>query len=282
MTSQSSRAAHFRELHSKRPLILPNAWDAGSARAIERAGADAIATSSAGVAWSLGRADGQRLSREQMVEVVRSIAAVVSVPVSADVEGGYGSGGPADIAETVRAVIAAGAVGVNLEDSPGRGDEALIPAPAHVERIRAARDAARAVGGDIVINARTDVFLAQVGAPETRFDEAVRRAKLYRQAGADCLFVPGVIDAETIAALVRAIDGPLNILARAGAPTLSQLGALGVARVSLGSAIALAALTAAQRAARELLEHGTYAAVTGNLTYLEANAMFEAREKDSP
>jgi 2-methylisocitrate lyase-like PEP mutase family enzyme len=274
MISQQDRAVAFRQLHTSRPLVLPNAWDAASARVIERAGALAIATTSAGVSWVYGRGDGQQLRREEMIQAIRWIVQTVDIPVTADIEGGYGTGSARDVAETVQAVIAAGAAGINLEDSPGRDGELLLSPEAHAERIRAAREAALATGGDLVINARTDVYLFQVGAPETRFDAAVRRANLYRAAGADCLFVPGVIDAETIAALVQAIDGPLNIMAGPGAPSVAQLGQLGVARVSVGPAITLAALAATQRAARELLEQGTYGSLEGGMPFGEANSMF--------
>jgi 2-methylisocitrate lyase-like PEP mutase family enzyme len=274
MISQQDRAVAFRQLHTGRPLVLPNAWDAASARVIERTGALAIATTSAGVSWVYGRGDGQQLRREEMIQAIRAIVQTVDIPVTADIEGGYGAGSARDVAETVQAVIAAGAAGINLEDSPGRDGELLLSPEAHAERIRAAREAALATGGDLVINARTDVYLFQVGAPETRFDAAVQRANLYRAAGADCLFVPGVIDAETIAALVQAIDGPLNIMAGPGAPSVAQLGQLGVARVSVGPAITLAALAATQRAARELLEQGTYAALEGGMPFGEANSMF--------
>jgi len=272
--SQSDRAAYFRQLHNNRPLILPNAWDAASARVIELAGALAIATTSAGVSWTCGRGDGQKLQREEMVRAIRYIAQTVAVPVTADIEGGYGSGSTRDVAETVQALVAIGVVGINLEDSPGRDGQVLLAPEVHAERIGAAREAARAAGGDLVINARTDVYLFQVGAPETRFDAAVQRANLYRAAGADCLFVPGVLDAETIAALVRAIDGPLNIMAMAGAPSTAALGQLGVARVSVGSAITQAALATTRRAARELLEHGTYGEPDDSLPFGEANRMF--------
>jgi 2-methylisocitrate lyase-like PEP mutase family enzyme len=272
--NQRDQVAVFRQLHTNRPLVLPNAWDAASARVIEQAGAQAIATTSAGVAWTYGRGDGQKLRRDEMIAVISRIVQTVAVPVTADIEGGYGSGSVDDVTETVRAVIAAGAVGINLEDSPGSDREPLLSPDAHAERIRVAREAAQAAGGDLVINARTDVYLFQVGAPETRFDEAVRRANLYRAAGADCLFVPGVIDAETIAALVQAINGPLNIMALPGAPSVPQLGRLGVARVSLGPAIAQAALATTQRAARELLEQGTYHSLEQSLPFGEVNGMF--------
>lgn len=280
--SQRERAAAFRQLHSLRPLVLPNAWDAASARVIEQAGAKAIATSSAGVSWALGRRDGQGLGRDAMIRVVRSIVETVEVPVTADVEGGYGAGSAEDVAETVRAVIAAGAVGVNLEDSPGPNGEVLLAPEAHAERLRAAREAADAAGGDLVINARTDVYLFQVGAPETRFAEAVRRSNLYRAAGADCLFVPGVIDPEVIRALVREIDGPVNILAWPGAPTIQELGRLGVARVSLGAGVARAALAATRQIAKEVLEQGTYTTLEPGSTLGDVNALFARRGTDEP
>jgi 2-methylisocitrate lyase-like PEP mutase family enzyme len=272
--SQSDRAVYFRQLHTGRPLVLPNAWDAASARVIELAGALAIASTSAGVSWSHGHSDGQKLRREEMLRAIRSMVETVAVPVTADIESGYGSGSTHDVAETVRALIAIGVVGVNLEDSPGRNGEVLLAPAVHAARIGAAREAALGAGGDLVVNARTDVYLFQVGAPETRFDAAVERANLYRAAGADCLFVPGVIDADTIAALVRAIDGPLNIMAMPGAPTTSQLGQLGVARVSVGPGIAQAALAATQRAARELLVQGTYGRPEESLPFGDVNGMF--------
>lgn len=278
--SQSDRAAYFRQLHGNRPLVLPNAWDAASARVIEQAGALAIATTSAGVSWSHGRGDGQKLKREEMIQAIRHIVETVAVPVTADIEGGYGSGSPRDVADTVQALIAIGAAGINLEDSPGSDGEILLAPEAHAERIRAVREAARAAGGDLVINARTDVYLFHVGAPETRFDSAVQRANLYRAAGADCLFVPGVIDAETIARLARAIDGPLNVMAMPGAPNVSRLGELGVARVSVGPVIALAALAATQRAARELLEQGTYGKPEDLLPFGEVNSLFTREPSD--
>jgi 2-methylisocitrate lyase-like PEP mutase family enzyme len=274
MMSQLNAARRLRELHENRPLVLPNAWDASSARLIEKCGALAIATTSAGVSWTHGRRDGQGLSREEMIRAIAQLVQSVNVPVTADVEGGYGAGTPDDVAETVRAVIAAGAVGVNLEDSPGTGEAALLTPESHAERIQGAREAASAIGGDLFINARTDVYLLQVGAPQERFENAVYRANLYRQAGADCLFVPGVVDGETIARLVKAIHGPINIMVSKGAPSIADLGALGVARVSVGSALAQVALAATQRAAEELLTAGTYRSFENAMTFAEANAMF--------
>lgn len=271
------KAVYFRELHQRRPLILPTAWDAASARAMELAGASAIATTSAGVSWALGRGDGQMLQRDEMIQVVRWIVEAVTIPVTADIEGGYGTGSVQDIAETIRAVIDAGVVGVNLEDSPGVDGALLLDPDIHAERIRTARATAASIGVDLVINARTDVYLFAVGAPETRLGEAVRRANSYRDAGADCLFVPGVIDAETIGRLVDSINGPVNIMAMPGAPTVPQLGELGVARVSFGPALMQAALTMMQKMFSELLDRGTYKTLESSLPFATVNGWFTER-----
>jgi 2-methylisocitrate lyase-like PEP mutase family enzyme len=272
--NQAELTETFRQLHLQHPFILPNAWDAASARVIEHAGARAIATTSAGIAWAHGYGDGQKLERERMIAAIREIVQAVSVPVTADIEGGYGTGTPQDVAQTVRAVLEAGAVGINLEDSPGRNGEKLLSAEAHVERILAARESATSLGMDLVINARTDVFLAQVGELESRLPEAISRANLYRKAGADCLFVPGVIDTPTITALVQNIDGPINIMTGLGAHSIPELGSLGVARVSLGPNLALAALAVTQRAALELFGAGTYSELENSFSFADANGMF--------
>src|SRR5213078_4385801 len=185
-TSQREQAEAFRRLHREGGiLVLPNAWDVITARLIESAGFAAIATSSAGVAWALGYADGERISRGEMLAVVRRIASSVRVPVTADMEAGYGPT-PEATAETARGVIAAGAVGLNLEDGTNEGR--LVDVALHVERIHAVREAGRAAGVPLVINARTDAFELPALPPAQRFAEAVRRANAYRAAGADCLF----------------------------------------------------------------------------------------------
>jgi len=274
--SQTESVKRFRALHQDGPLVLPNAWDAASARVIELAGARAIATTSAGVSWALGRGDGERLTRDEMLGAIGRIVRAVSVPVTADVESGYGDGSPEAVAETVRALVRLGVAGINLEDSPGADGATLMPAEAHATRLSAARAAARDAGGDLVINARVDVFLLGAGAPETRFGEAVRRARIYHAAGAECVFVPGVIDAETIGALVRETGAPLNVMAMPGAPDVAELARLGVTRVSVGPAIAQAALQATRRAATELLRRGTYGAPDDSLPFPEAAGLFAA------
>jgi 2-methylisocitrate lyase-like PEP mutase family enzyme len=271
---QIAKAKAFRKLHDgSRILILPNAWDVASARLLEVAGFSAIATTSAGVNWSLGYPDGEVIGLPTMLEAVRRIAERISVPVTADMVSGFGPK-PQDAAETVHGIIAAGAVGLNLEDSTGDPQNPLVDISLHVEKVQAAREAATTAGVPVVINARTDVFLAAVGAPDTRLDHAIRRANAYREAGADCLFVPGVQDTATISHLAQSIAGPLNVLARAGIPSIPELAALGVARLSLGSGPMLAALGRLRRIAGEVLGPGTFAAMTEDaIPYAELNAL---------
>ena len=209
-----------------------------------------------------------------MLQVIGNIVASVKVPVSADMESGYGNASGKDVAETVQALISMGVAGVNIEDSPGHERQMLLAPKEQAERIRVARQAASSMGSELFINGRTDVYLFQAGDVKTRFSAAVERARLYRRAGADCVFVPGVIDTNTIAELVKAIEGPLNIMAMPGAPSAKQLGELGVARVSVGPWIAQAALAATRRAARELVEQGTYTSLELSLPFPEVNAMF--------
>ena len=259
-TTQAQQAERFRALHTgPRLLVLPNAWDAISARLIEEAGFPAIATSSAGVAWALGYADGERISRGEMLAVVRRIVLGVRIPVTADVEAGYGAT-PEAAAETARGVIAAGAIGLNLEDATDEGR--LLDLTLQVERLRAVREAGAAARVPLVVNARTDAFEMKQWSPAERFTAAVRRANAYRAAGADCLFVPHVSDAGTIERLAREIAGPLNVIAGPPAPPLGELEALGVRRASLGPRIVQATLGLIRRITAELRERGTYEALT--------------------
>jgi 2-methylisocitrate lyase-like PEP mutase family enzyme len=225
---------------------------------MEAAGFPAIATTSAGIAWALGYPDGERISRGEMLAVIRRISTAVRVPVTADVEAGYGSS-PAAAAETARGVIAAGAVGLNLEDGTSAGD--LLDAGLQVERIRAAREAGATARVPLVINARTDAFEVKAWDPARRFAEAVRRATAYHAAGADCLFVPHVSDGETIGRLARELPGPLNVIAGPPAPPLGELERLGVRRASLGPRVVQAALGTVRRVAEELRERGSYEAL---------------------
>lgn len=271
---QSDKAERLRALHrGPAILILPNAWDVASAVVVAQAGFEAIATSSAGIAATLGYPDGERVSRDEMLSMVARIAAAVALPVTADMEAGYGAT-VADAAATAEGVIAAGAVGLNFEDTADGGASPLLEIAAQVERIRAIREVGAARGVPLVVNARTDVYLLEVGDPAGRFDEAVRRLSAYRAAGADCLFVPGVRDAATIGRLAGAVDGPLNILAGAGTPPIPELACLGVARVSVGSGPARATLALLRRIALELRDQGTYTALTEEaLSYAELNQL---------
>ncbi|WP_405975136.1 isocitrate lyase/phosphoenolpyruvate mutase family protein [Streptomyces sp. NBC_00988] len=272
MTNQNTlrdRALAFRALHVPgRPLILPNAWDAASARIVEDAGVSAVATTSAGLAWALGVADGDRLDRERALEAVARITATVAVPVSADIESGFAKDA-AGVADTVRAVLAAGAVGVNIEDALYGGEGVLRPVAEQAERIAAAREAADAEGVPLFVNARIDTFLRGAGG----VDATLERAAAFRAAGADGIFVPGAVEPGTVKELADGIDAPLNVLVGPGAPPVAELAALGVARVSAGSSVALAAYAVVRRAARELLDTGTYGAQTGGLGYGELNSL---------
>ena len=256
--NQADRAALLRRMHQGPPILrLVNVWDAAGARVVERAGFPAVATSSAGVAFSLGYPDGEVIPPGEMLAQVGRIARAVSVPVTADLEAGY-----RDIEATV----------AGMEDFQ-RG--ALLEAPAQAAKIQALRRAGGRLGVPIVINARTDIYLEQIGEPETRFARAVERLRAYRDAGADCLFVPGVRDEETIARLVEALRFPLNVLAGPGSPPAARLQELGVARVSLGSGPMRAAMALMRRVAEEYRDAGTCARMLeGTIPYAEVNEWF--------
>ncbi len=267
------KAERFRSLHrGPSPLVLPNAWDAASARVIELEGFPAIATTSAGVAFSLGYPDGQRVPREEMVAAIRRIASAVRVPVTADIESGYG-----DVAGTVRAVVEAGAIGFNIEDSwVNEGNRTFADVSQQLERIHAAREAAAAAGVPAVLNARTDVFLYPLVEESERVNEAIRRLTAYVGAGADCAFPIGARDREAIRRLVMEIPGPVNILAMPGTPDLPELAQLGVARVSFGSGLTRASMGLTRRIARQLKSAGSLGALlTDTIPSAEANRMFE-------
>ena len=278
LDTQRAKAEAFRTMHvGSRILVLPNAWDPMSARVIEEAGARAIATTSAGVAFSVGYPDGEAMPRDEMIAAIARIARVVTVPVSADIESGFAHDAR-EVGETVRRVIAAGAVGINLEDAIHGGPPALYDLETAIDRVRAAREAANSSGVPIVINARTDVYLLSIGEPDTRFDHAIRRANAYRKAGADCLFVPRVGRPPDIERIVAALEGPLNLLAFPGIPTVAELERLGVARLSVGTWPTLAAMSTARKIAAELLGAGTYESMLeGAISYPEANRLMAAR-----
>jgi 2-methylisocitrate lyase-like PEP mutase family enzyme len=277
--AQALKAEKLRKLHSgPKMLLLPNAWDVASARIVEDLGFPAIATTSAGIAATLGYPDGEKISRDEMLRVVARITKAAHLPVTADIEAGYGVT-VEDMTQTVKAVVAAGAVGINLEDVTGSDESSQVDLALQLEKIRAIRKATESLGVPLVLNARTDIYLMPIGPVETRFERTVERLRAYREAGADCLFVPGLKDAETIAKLVRALNGPLNILLTAGAPTLRELERMGVARASAGSGVMRATLGLTRRIAKEMMEAGTYTAMLdGAVSFAEMSEML-AREE---
>jgi 2-methylisocitrate lyase-like PEP mutase family enzyme len=275
IATQRQKAETFRKLHDRsKILVLPNAWDVASAKIFEAAGFRAVATTSSGVANSLGYPDGEAVSRDEMLDVIRRIARGLNVPLSADIEGGYAPGLDA-LQANIGAFIEAGAVGINLEDGMHDGSHQLFPVETAVARIKAARAAGESAGVPIVINARTDVFLHAIGEKSTRFEHAVSRANAYLAAGADCAFVPGPSGAEIIGRLTAAIQGPINVMVLPGMPSAPELEKLGVARVSTGGGPARAALTEVRRLARELFGSGTYSAFVAPdlISHMEMNEL---------
>ena len=264
----TDKAAALLALHAGPGFVLPNAWDAGSARILEQVGFPAIATTSAGIAWSCGVPDGGALDRDRMLEHVGRIVAAVGVPVTADLEAGYGDTA-AEVGRTVALAVRLGAVGGNLEDA---GPDGLFDIDEAVDRIAAAR--AAAPSGSFILNARTDTYFA--GTSGDQFAETIERAVRYLEAGADCVFVPGVVQQDTIRRLAAAIPGPLNVVAglfnMIDAPTLFSLG---VKRVSLGGSLARAALSLLERAGRELRDSGTLGFLDGAIGYADLQRRFD-------
>jgi 2-methylisocitrate lyase-like PEP mutase family enzyme len=272
-TTQADRARAFDALHRREELLLlANAWDAISARIIAAAGFPAIATTSSGVAAAVGYPDGEGAPLDEIVAATARIARAVDVPVTADIESGFGATA-SDVAETVRRIINAGAVGVNLEDVI-YPDGRLFEVPVAAERVRAARRAADAEGVPLYLNARTDVFLLKIGEPAGRTAEALRRARAFLDAGASGIFIPGVVDAATIGALASQIDAPLNVLAQPGIPSRADLRALGVHRVSLGSSPMRATMAFVRALAAEIRDDPGFAYLErAAIPYAEVNTL---------
>ncbi|MEU6377159.1 isocitrate lyase/phosphoenolpyruvate mutase family protein [Streptomyces sp. NPDC046909] len=273
------RAERFVELHREGCFLLPNAWDVGSARVLEAVGFPAVATTSAGVAFSLGRPDHDfhdekgpegRVDRDTMMRRIGEIAGELTVPLSADLEDGFGEA-PETVAATIALTLAAGAAGGNIEDFTGDRARPLYEESLSVDRIRAARAAVDTAGDPFVLVGRTDVLL--VGGP---LDEAVRRANAYLAAGADCAFVPGAADAGTIGTLVRELDGPLNVVMglTGNALSLDDLRELGVRRVTVGGSIARAMYRHLLDSARELARTGTFSYAEDQISQTDLNDLF--------
>jgi 2-methylisocitrate lyase-like PEP mutase family enzyme len=276
---QAKKAERLRQLHrGPRILILPNAWDVASARIVEELGYPAIATGSAGVAAVLGYPDGQRISRAEMLDMVARITRAVRVPVTADMESGYGAT-VQDVARMAKELITTGAVGLNFEDVTGDDESSHVELGLQVDKIRTLREVSASLGVPLVINARTDIYLMPIGDPATRFERTVERLRTYHKAGADCLFAPGVADRELIAKLVAALDAPLNILLSADCPAIPELEKLGVARVSAGSGPMRAALGLLRRIGKELQTTGTYSSLyDGAVPYAELQRLLARPE----
>lgn len=265
-------AKQFRSLHSEGTFVLANAWDAISAAVIAAAGARAIATTSSGVSWAHGVPDGENLTREQSMAAVARIVRAVDVPVTADIEAGYGPTRQ-DVSDTLEAVLEAGAVGVNIEDRRRDASDPLWSLESQCERLTAARRTADRHEPLFTINARTDVFLAAVGDAEHRLEMTLERGRAYAEAGADCLFVPGLTELDTIRQLVRSVPLPLNILLAPGSgPSITELSDAGVRRISVGSLIAAAAYGTVREAARALLA-GDAEPLTHSISHAEMQGL---------
>jgi 2-methylisocitrate lyase-like PEP mutase family enzyme len=275
--AQIDRAHRLRRMHDRsQMLLLPNAWDAGSARLFAQRGFAAVATTSGGMAWSLGYADGEQVPLAQVLQAVARITRVCAVPVTVDFEGGYGPT-PYEVAASVLAVIEAGAVGINLEDSlPGHGPLRAIETAA--ARIAAARTAAATSGVPLVINARVDLWM-QPGDPDdpARLHEAVQRAQAYLAAGADCIYPIGLRDPGVLTDFITAIDAPVNVAAGAGMPTLAELARIGVARVSTATRLATLAFGAVDHALAQMRDSGGFDALASPFTYDDAQQLFAPR-----
>ncbi|MCV2354818.1 isocitrate lyase/phosphoenolpyruvate mutase family protein [Paucibacter sp. B2R-40] len=278
MLTQFQLVEQFRQLNKQGQFLLPNAWDCASARIFAAEGFPAIGTTSAGIAYARGFQDAELIGRDAMLREVAALAACVKVPVNADIEAGYGAA-PAEVAQTVQASIAAGAVGVNLEDrrhaQPGAG---LFALEEQAARLAAARAAASQAGLPLWINARTDTFLLGLGADaEDRFAQTVVRANSYLEAGADMVFVPGLADLDTIRRLCAAVQGPLNLMAMPGAPSAPELFAAGANRVSLGLCPMLAVMGLVRDIAQEAKTSGTWQHMTRSFYgFAQAEALLAA------
>ncbi len=267
---QKEKADAFLKFHyDKEILVLLNSWDAGSSKLVEACGYKAIATTSMGIAASLGHPDCEVIQLSEMLRVVRGIVNAVQVPVTVDFEAGYGNN-VAEILESVKKLIATGIVGLNIEDSIELSP-VLIDEMEFCERISAIRALSDSLGFHLVINARTDSFYTSLGSTKEKLAESIRRGNKYREAGADCIFVQPVWDKETIATLVKEINAPINILSNPaiGAelpPSVQELQNLGVARLSLGSSLMKASLALIKKVANELSEKGTYSVLSDTMT----------------
>jgi 2-methylisocitrate lyase-like PEP mutase family enzyme len=272
MLTQAEKGLTFRALHAQdAAFIVPNPWDVGTARLLAHLGFEALATTSAGYAFSVGRRD-NTIDREEMMAHVSAIAAATDLPVSADLENGYGDT-PEIVAQTIRLAADAGLVGGSIEDVSGRADGAVYEVGHAASRIRAAAEVVRTLPFRFTLTARAENYL--VGRPDLK--DTINRLQAYQEAGADVLYAPGLKTKEDIAAVVRSVDRPVNVIMGLEGVQMSvtELSALGVKRVSVGSALSRAALGAFLRAAREMREHGTFRFAEDAVSYRDISAMFK-------
>ena len=276
MKAQARMAEDFRSLHKGTILVLPNAWDVPSARVFEDAGFPAVATSSAGVTVSLGYRDGEEIGIENYVSAVERIASALSVPLSADVVGGFGDS-PSEAASSVKSVISAGAIGINIEDFVHQTKK-LLPVQEQVQKLRALVALKDSMKIPFVINARTDALRFATGDDKGKLEEAISRGRAYRDAGADCVYPMGLTEPTAISEYVKALSFPVNVMVRAGLPPIGELRRLGVARVSFGPSASYAAMGLLARASREVLDKGTYQTLLeGALSFDQLNELATKR-----
>jgi 2-methylisocitrate lyase-like PEP mutase family enzyme len=271
MTTQMEKAKAFRALHARsEAFVIPNPWDAGTARLLAQLGFKALATTSAGYAFSMGLKD-SAVGRGRMIAHVTAMAAATELPVSADLENGFGDA-PEEAAETIRMAAAAGACGGSIEDATGRPDDPIYERARAVDRVRAAVEAAGAQAFPFTLTARAENYL--VG--RTDLNDTIERLQAYQEAGADVLYAPGLRSSEDIETVVRSVDRPVNVIMPMQGVTLTvaELSAMGVKRISVGSALSRVALTAFLRAAREMREQGTFTLAENAVSYREMNEMF--------
>lgn len=271
MTRAGERVRAFRELHASGCFVIPNPWDVGGAKALAQLGFPALATTSSGFAWSVGRSD-NHVTLEDALGHFRSVANAVPVPVNGDFEGGFAVD-PEGVASHVAAAVETGVAGLSIEDSSGDPSRPLLDFPLAVERIRAARGAIDASGTGVLLTGRSEGFI--VGRPE--LDETIRRLAAYAEAGADCLYAPGIRARDEIAAVVAAVaPKPVNVLVGSGFATVAELAQLGVRRISVGGALARAAWSGFLEAAREIRERGTFGLLGEAIPFDEIDGRFSA------
>lgn len=284
--TQKEKAELFLKLHhDKEILVILNSWDPGSSKLIEASGFKAIGTTSMGVSASLGYPDCEAIQFSEMLEAIKRIADKVTLPITVDIEGGFGNTSK-DIVNNIRKVIETGVVGINLEDSVKLNPELLDPTD-FSDRISAIRELSESMGIHLVINARTDAYLTSSGTADSRLLESIKRGNIYKDAGADCIFVPNVTDVDSISALVKEIAAPVNILANptngtALPPSLKELEELGVARLSVGSSLMKSTLALIKRVADETIQSGTYEALLQASTPIEETLKAYKMATDKP